>query len=268
MRTAYVTMMCGGDNYLPGVEALGRSLAESGTHVPRVVMVTPDVSAAARQQLVDQGWQLRPIDPVSAPADDARLFERFALSYSKLRVFDLVELDKVVFLDADTIVLKNIDELFDRPSVAAAPDFFMPDRFNSGVMVVDPSTATYRTLLESLGRAKTYDGGDQGLLNTNWPDWWERPAAYRLGAGYNLHHFVYQFMLSHDGLRRSFIDEIKVIHYTLQKPWQSMTLSGASAIWWDKFYGAHPEAATDLRRRLHALEDSSFDRVVGMLGGR
>jgi len=40
---------------------------------------------------------------------------RFARTYSKLRAFDLVEFDKIVFLDADTLVLRNIDELFARP---------------------------------------------------------------------------------------------------------------------------------------------------------
>lgn len=40
MQHAYVTTLCGGDAYLPGVEVLGRSLVASGTREPRLAMVT------------------------------------------------------------------------------------------------------------------------------------------------------------------------------------------------------------------------------------
>jgi glycogenin glucosyltransferase len=258
-------MMCGGDGYLPGVEALGRSLVETGSTTPRVVMVTADVSPAARARLEGEGWQVRPIEPIPCPNTDELLFARFALSFSKLRAFELVEFDKVVFLDADTIVLSQIEELFERPSLAAAPDFFMPDHFNSGVMVLDPSELLYAELIGSLGRLPAYDGGDQGLLNSHWPDWWSMPVEHRLPAGYNLHHFVYQFMSAHGGLKRSFGDSVKIVHYTLQKPWQHFTLSGGSQIWWQKFYGARPDAARAWSNRLHAWQDRSFDRLVALL---
>lgn len=267
MKHAYVTLMNGGDGYLAGVEALGRSLVETGSVVPRVVMVTTDVSQSARAQLVAQGWTLRVVAPVPSPPNDEAIYTRFAQSYTKLRAFELVDLDKIVFLDADTVVLSNIDELFERPSMAAAPDFFMPDRFNSGVMVIEPSETLFTELMGQLGHLASYDGGDQGLLNAHWPDWWAMPVEHRLGAGYNMHHFVYQFMSSHPALLRSFTAEIKIVHYTLQKPWQQFNLSGGSQVWWKKFYSANPAANNTWRRRLHAFQDHTFDRVVGLLGG-
>jgi alpha-N-acetylglucosamine transferase len=69
--------------------------------------------------------------PIANPHQEDALYARFAATFTKLRIFDLDAFDKVVFLDADTIVLRNVDELFERPALAAAPDFFMPDRFNS-----------------------------------------------------------------------------------------------------------------------------------------
>eukprot|EP00963_Diacronema_lutheri_P009620 scaffold868_cov351-Pavlova_lutheri.AAC.11 len=59
--------------------------------------------------------------------------------YSKLNVFRLYKFSKIVYLDADTLVLRNIDELFYRPSLSAAPDVVPPDNFNTGVMVIRPS---------------------------------------------------------------------------------------------------------------------------------
>lgn len=267
MRRAYVSMICGGDAYVPGIEALGRSLVESGSRESRVLMVTPDVSPAARERLAGQGWLVRPVESVGHPDVGEPIFKRFDLSFTKLRVFSLVELDKAVFLDADTVVLRNVDELFERPAFAAAPDFFMPDRFNSGVMVLEPSQALTDELLAALARLPSYDGGDQGLLNSYWSDWWAMPVEHRLGPSYNMHHFVFQFMAAHPALRAQFLDTVKIVHYTLQKPWLNLTVTGGADVWWQKFYGAHPEQAAPWRQRLHQLEDWSFDAVVGALGG-
>lgn len=268
-RHAYVTMLVGGEAYVPGVEALGRSLAETGTAVPRVAMVTADVDGKARARLTAQGWILREIEPIANPLEkDALLYARFAATFTKLRAFDLAEFDKIVFVDADTVVLRNVDELFERPAIAAAPDFFMPDRFNSGVMVIEPSHELFGRLHGSLLASPSYDGGDQGVLNAYWPGWWSMPVEHRLEARYNIHHFVFQFLTAHPSLRRQFLDEVRIVHYTLQKPWKGFTMTGGSEVWWEKYYGAHPEKKRRrLRRRLHALQDWSFDSVVRALGG-
>jgi alpha-N-acetylglucosamine transferase len=268
MKRAYVTLLCSGDSYVPGVEALGRSLHESGTRVPLVVLTTPEVPEAAKRQLADAGWELRAIDPIPNPApNEELLFARYRNTYTKLRAFGLEGIDKAVFLDADTIVLSNVDELFERPAFAAAPDFFMTDRFNSGVMVVEPSPELFARMNAVLHESPTYDGGDQGFLNQFFSDWWNMSAAHRLPARYNMHHFVYQFLTAHASLRRQFEREVKIVHYTLQKPWLVPTLTGGSRLWWRYYTEAHPEQDQAWRRRLHELEDWTFSSLVGALGG-
>jgi glycogenin glucosyltransferase len=231
-------------------------------------MVTADVSATAREALRRQGWEILDVEPIESPsAETAQLFPRFAMTFTKLRAFGLAQFDKLVLLDADTIVLRNVDDLFERPGFAAAPDFFLPDRFNSGVMVIEPSAALFGTLHEALVRVGSYDGGDQGFLNEMVPDWYARPVAYRLPAGYNMHHFVFQFLYAHESLRKRLMDEVRIVHYTLQKPWQSVTLSGGSEMWWKFFYDAHPGVENAWRKSVHRIEDWSFDSVVRALGG-
>ena len=160
MQYAYVTTLCGGDAYLPGVEVLGRSLMASGTREARLAMVTPDVSTEARRRLQAQGWVLVDVDPIENPTPETgQLYPRFAKTFTKLRAFGLAYPSKVVLLDADTVVLRNIDDLFERPSFAAAPDFFLPDRFNSGVMVVEPSPALFAQIHDALSSLSSYDGG-------------------------------------------------------------------------------------------------------------
>jgi alpha-N-acetylglucosamine transferase len=267
IASAYVTTLCHGDGYLPGVEALGRSLDRAGAQHPKLVLLTPDVPLSARDKLAAGGWLLRDIEPIANPnPKTGQLYARFADSFTKLRVFELEEVEKVVFMDADTIALQNIDELFERPAFAAAPDFFLPDRFNSGVMVIEPNRALFKRMTEAFGSSSSYDGGDQGFLNTFMPDWYAMPVAHRLPCGYNMHNFIFQFMRGNPSLKARLEREAKVIHYAVQKPWLvKTTLSGGAEAWWNMYFGAHPEESNSWRRRLHSVEDWSFDKLVAVL---
>lgn len=265
MAHAYVSMICGGDDYLPGLETLGRSLIETESTAPRVAMVTRDVTPAARARLGAQGWRVREVESIGNPADDL-LMSRFANVFTKLRLWGLVEYDKVVFLDADTVVLRNVDDLFDRPGLAAAPDFLLPDRFNSGVMVVEPSQDYLDMMLERLPELGSYDGGDQGFLN-ELIDWYALPKEQRLPAAYNTHQFIFQFIAAHRLLRQQLLDQVKIVHYTVQKPWRDTVVAGGSELWWQFYDRAHPEQVSRWREKLHALEDWSFGRVVSILTG-
>lgn len=264
MAHAYVTALCNGDGYAPGVEVLGQSLAETGTRVPRILLVTADVTSSARKGLERLGWQLRDVEPIANPKPRSEyLFERFAGVFTKLRAWQLTEFERVVFLDADTLVLQNVDDLFERPEFAAAPDFFMPDRFNSGVMVLRPSEATFSRMVAELALASSYDGGDQGFLNTFFAHWYAMPAANRLPVGYNMAHFIYQFMKGHPAAAAALQREAKILHYMVQKPWKARsTLSGGSHAWWKIYFDAHPERARAWKARMHAIEDRTFDRIA------
>jgi glycogenin glucosyltransferase len=269
MKTAYVTTLCNGDGYVPGVTALGKSLDRTGARHPKVVLVTPDVPGACRAQLSELGWQVREVKPIENPRPGSdQLFARYAYSFNKLQAWSLCDFDKLVVLDADTIALQNVDELFQRPAFAAAPDFLLPDRFNSGVMVVEPSEQTFAQMFDALFTLGSYDGGDQGFLNTFYPDWYALPAEHRLPAGYNMHQFIYQFLRSHPSLHEHIEREAKIIHYTVQKPWLARTtLAGGSEAWWDVYFDAHPEQASHWKRRVHAIEDWSFDHALRALLG-
>jgi lipopolysaccharide biosynthesis glycosyltransferase len=268
MKRAYATTMCGGDEYLPGVEVLGQSLVASGSQDTRLVMLTPDVSEPARERLRTLGWELREIEPIANPTPDTLLFKRFANVFTKLRAWELVDYDRVVLLDADTLVLQNVDDLFERSGFAAGPDFFLPDRFNSGVMVLEPSRDTFAKMMKKLAEDGTYDGGDQGFLNTFFTDWYAMGVEHRLPVGYNMAAFIYQFLNAHETLKHTLEREAKILHYLIQKPWQaSSTLTGGSQAWWSTYFAVHPEAETAWKKQKHELEDWTFDHVVTMLLG-
>ena len=80
------------------------------------------------------------------------------VTFSKIHVWRLTHYSKCVFLDADTLVLQNVDELFDREELSAAPDIGWPDCFNTGMFVFVPSMETFRNLLDLARQSGSFDG--------------------------------------------------------------------------------------------------------------
>jgi glycogenin glucosyltransferase len=103
----------------------------------------------------------------------------------------LTDYERIIYLDADVLVLKNLDHLFDREFenyISAAPDMFPPDKFQSGVMIVRPNAQIFQDMISALNenRLVSYDQGDQGFLNAYFADWYSWPAANRLEFKYNV----------------------------------------------------------------------------------
>lgn len=113
-------------------------------------------------------------------------------SYYKLHAFGLHEaFDKIVFLDADTMVLKNIDELFSRDistgyPFAASPEIMPPDHFNTGVMVIRPSARVHRELLQAAPHTESLDGTEASFLNAFFRNWFKQSSQHRLPFEYNV----------------------------------------------------------------------------------
>ena len=86
------------------------------------------------------------------------------VTFSKIHAWRLTQYTKCVFLDADTMVLQNVDELFDREEISAAPDIGWPDCFNSGVFVFVPSLDTFKNLLDSANQRGSFDGEEIDVI--------------------------------------------------------------------------------------------------------
>ena len=62
-------------------------------------------------------------------------------------------------------MLTNIDELFEREELSAAPDVGWPDCFNSGLFVFRPSDDTYASLLQFALTTGSFDGAQAMLFH-------------------------------------------------------------------------------------------------------
>ncbi|XP_014393900.1 PREDICTED: glycogenin-2 [Myotis brandtii] len=139
------------------------------------------------------------------------------VTLTKLHCWTLTRYSKCVFLDADTLVLCNIDELFERSEFSAAPDPGWPDCFNSGVFVFRPSLRTHRLLLQHAVDHGSYDGADQGLLNSFFSSWATADIQKHLPFVYNLSSSA---AYTYSPAFRQFGSRAKVVHFLgPKKPW-------------------------------------------------
>ncbi|AUX73024.1 glycosyltransferase family 8 protein [Erwinia pyrifoliae] len=113
---AWVTLLTQPD-YLPGVRTLHASLQASQSRYPLVVMITGNIDATARQRLEQQGCILRDVAPIrpNPQLSERYAHARFSEVWTKLAVWALTEFEQVAFLDADMLVMQNMDELFSHP---------------------------------------------------------------------------------------------------------------------------------------------------------
>ncbi|XP_038877031.1 putative UDP-glucuronate:xylan alpha-glucuronosyltransferase 5 [Benincasa hispida] len=168
-KEAYVTILHSSEAYVCGAIALAQSLLQTSTSKDLLLLVDDSISPNSLQALNAAGWDAMKIDRIRSPFAEKGSYNEW--NYSKLRIWQLTMYEKIVFIDADLLVLKNIDQFFGLPQLSAAANNKM--RFNSGVMVVEPSACLFEELMEKSFELKPYNGGDQGFLNEVFT-WWHR----------------------------------------------------------------------------------------------
>lgn len=230
---AYVTLVTNAD-YALGATVLLRSLKRTGTLADLVVLHTGGVSGADLETLEREGAKLVAADLL--PTSDA-FNERHAKgrihgenpftkgrkpgfhtpldNFAKLRLWELTQYERVVFLDADTLVLRSIDKLFGYPEFSAAPNVYesLADfhRLNSGVFVAKPSAMTFDAMLRRLDEPNAFwPRTDQTFLQSFFPDWQGLPVFH------NMLQYVW-FNLPELWDWKS----VSVVHYQYEKPWEA-----------------------------------------------
>lgn len=216
---AFVTLAAN-DLYCQGALVLGQSLRNHGTARKLVVLITPQVSGALRVVLSRVFDEVIEVN-LSASEDGTHLAFRkrpeLGVTLTKLHCWTLTQYSKGVFLDPDTLVLCNIDELFERREFSAAPDPGWPDCFNSGVFVFQPSLRTHGRLLQHAIDHGSFDGADQGLLNGFFRDWASADIRTHLPFIYNLSSST---VYTYGPAFQQFGASAKVIHFLgPRKPW-------------------------------------------------
>lgn len=244
---SYVTLVTNPD-YVTGAYALARSLSMVDSAWPLTVLCVRDVPGLDRLEAC--GCQIIQVDqlPVSeafqarhsrksqhelAPFTKGNkpMFHDPLDNFAKLRLWELDQFETVVFLDADLVVVQNIDQLFGYPEFSAAPNVYesLADfhRLNSGVFVAKPNHQTFHAMLAHLDQPERFwRRTDQTFLQEYFPQWHGLPYIY------NTLQYVW-FNLPDLWCW----EQIRVIHYQYEKPWQAdhpkrEQLATLIDLWW------------------------------------
>ncbi|KAF7984692.1 hypothetical protein HWV62_12982 [Athelia sp. TMB] len=229
------------DSYAIAVAVLAHSARQANTSA-RLILTYPEftkrVSPAALCVARASGWELHPVPLIPAPNGGHGVYHRFLETFTKLQIwgFDApdVGVEQVVYLDADTLVRRNFDELFALPwGLGAVPDVYANHKgfalsFNSGVLSLRTSSAALeemRLVLDVLaaeggrehGHRHGHDAVQLGEADQSFLNAYYGANVVRLPYVYNANLAIkerspelWEAMVMHD--------EMRVVHYTLVKP--------------------------------------------------
>ena len=204
------------------VAVLGRSLQVHAPDVPRYLMMP----ASMRVHHV-AGWTSCTATSIQPPHPSKRA--RFRDQFIKLHMLSYTQFERLLYLDGDTVVLSDIDDLFETPmgpsiNLAATQDNFFGSwvtTFNCGVMLLRPERKRFDDMMGRLMRDEvSYDTmmSEQGFLNAYLRQNWTR-LPMRHGANIVIFREL-----------RSQWDAAgpkAVLHFTVEKPRHNQRCSPA-----------------------------------------
>ncbi|KAK7385052.1 hypothetical protein VNO78_30759 [Psophocarpus tetragonolobus] len=249
-REAYATILHSAHMYVCGAITAAQSIRMAGSTRDLVILVDDTIGDYHRGGLEAAGWKIHTIQRIRNPKAEPEAYNEW--NYSKFRLWQLTDYDKIIFIDADLLILRNIDFLFEMPEITAIGN--NATLFNSGVMVVEPSNCTFQLLMDHINEIVSYNGGDQGYLNEIFT-WWHRIPKHM--------NFLKHFWEGDEEEKKVMKTRLfgadppilYVIHYLGYKPWlcfrdydcnwnvdilQEFASNVAHARWW-KVHDAMPE---------------------------
>ncbi len=174
-----------------------------------------------------------------------RTLDNHCPGWTKLQLFGLQQYETILYIDSDCLVLKDVSSLLElnkvytdsQALIAAAPDLLPPHYFNSGVMVVRPSTQVMESMKHHAKLLTRLDESDTGFLNDFFPTWnTESPPFARLPVGYNAQEAMYDMTVETSG-ESSFwsvqvASDLYIVHYSnVKKPWEENSGHDLQTLW-------------------------------------
>lgn len=152
---------------------------------PTSDQVTGGVSLIGMKKLTFSGWTTRPVS-YSIFNDNYKGANWSQADFNTMWIWAMSEYDKVVYLNHDVLVFKDIKDLFSRNvNFAAAPKPFASHQFDSGLMLIKPNMSTFTELMNELKRGIDGSWNLDVFLNNYYSAWYTMGANHRLSPYYN-----------------------------------------------------------------------------------
>ncbi|HET1484636.1 TPA: glycosyltransferase family 8 protein [Streptococcus pneumoniae] len=178
---------------------------------------------------------------------DKELFESYKTgphinyaSYFRFFATEVVESDRVLYLDSDIIVTGELATLFEIDlkgySIGAVDDVYAYEGrksgFNSGVLLMDVAKWKEHSIVNSLLELAAEQNqvvhlGDQSILNIYFEDnWLALDKTYNYMAGVDIYHLAQECERLDD-------NPPTIVHYASHdKPWNTYSISRLRELWW------------------------------------
>lgn len=263
--------MYGNNIYLTGALVVGVSLQKTNTPYDRVILITPDVRPEFKSILEKVYTHVISISYISAnPTIFAEETTRFRDVFTKLEALSLIQYDKIILLDLDMIICKNMDHLFKLAPPAACLKKYNPaygviipsemicsnsrlvGSINAGLMLLKPDATELSAIKTDIMENKSimkFRYPEQDYLSLRYCSKWTS-----ITFGYN-----FQFGLTHRVKQLKYsINQIYVIHYSSSyKPWNELLPDKTPASDEIKFKTQHKKYY-DLWLRMYKLIKEKF----------
>jgi len=234
---SYVTLLSS-KNYLKGVLVLNQSLKSVGSKYPLIVLMSREfynsyIEVVTIFKLNNIAYQILDTSFTLPESISQKIHsKRWINTFDKLHVFGLTSFNKIVFLDSDMLVVKNIDHLFEKnhlsfatasEQVSGCEDWTLP---NSGMMVIKPEKDLPEKVFNIWPQvqSKKSDFSDQDLIHQYFAGIIQRDQQWRVPAIYNCFVFLIDKVVKERkyNLRISNPDKatISVLHFAIkERPW-------------------------------------------------
>lgn len=244
---SHAIAICADYGYLRAATALIKSIAYHNHH-EKIYLLNTDIP---QEWFITVNHKLAPIDvKIIDTKFDGNILADKAVSrnymntmiYGRLLIPQLVKEDRVLYLDADTIVNGPIKDVFKielgDKVIGAVEDFTVPGTFNSGVLLIDNARLRQQPTFTSdlLAKGQEYHASDdQTILNEYFKDQWlQLPNKYNFQIGLDQTEFYNEtHNLEHYNQMLKQAKPRLVIHYsTADKPWNFTSSGRLREKWW------------------------------------
>ena len=230
MKNIYLTALTN-ERYLPGCLALVKSLKEVKTKYDIAIMIPESREDILMSKLYEWGIIQAGVFILTQP--DVTLPESLEIkeyywkdTFFKLQVAACTDYDKIILLDCDQMVVKNLDHLFKKDNMTAttAGRCMHPGwvDLNSGLLVIEPSEELYDRLMKTIEPAikwKYSEGkhvGDQDVFIMAFKEWRNKPELY-IPETYNVFFGMINALCDKEHVTP---DDFYMIHFPgAVKPW-------------------------------------------------
>lgn len=161
---SYITLMTK-DSYLPFTVALWYSWKQTNSKYPFIVAIDNQISKSVIDKMNTLGIDHILIDTtdVDLLVSKSKVQGNWREALKKLSIFKLYQYEKLVFLDGDTYMLKNMDLLFDMPTFTTTGRYntYHPETVTTilgGLFVFEPNEKDYYSILDLID--KVVEGKD------------------------------------------------------------------------------------------------------------